>query len=93
MKQDIAFYFVLAFVVATIVVLLSSLFWEFTQPTISRWISDLWYKTLTLDPKIKTVKRSDTAKLYQAMRANRNKMFKDGTHILSKNYTAKGDRK
>ena len=55
MKQDIAFYFVLAFVVATIVVLLSSLFWEFTQPTISRWISDLWYKTSTLDPKIKTV--------------------------------------
>jgi len=93
MLPEIFFYVFLSFFVGIVATLIGSLIWEFGAPSINRIISDLWYKTGTLDPNIKTVERSDTAKLFNAMRANRAKMFKDGTHILSKNYTHRGVRK
>ena len=81
--HDWAFLFVIAFIVVTIGMLALALIGEALNPLWKRVVEGQWYSSMTVSPSVKTVSRSDTAKLYQAMRSVKSKMIRDGRHILS----------
>ena len=75
--------FVCLFIGLVVALLALSLLAEMLTPLWRKVIEGQWYNSMTVSPSIETVSRSDTAKLYQAMRSVKAKMIREGRHILS----------